>query len=324
MKEISDAIIGSIPAGYNQPKVIYRRAGSDYLLLEYGELVLDLNLRVRIYLLEAAIRAMKMDSIQDLAPGVRSLLIHYDGLRLDETELLNILKRLEESLPAVDTVEIPSRVVSLPIVCHDRWTKEAVERYMRSARSEAPYLPDNMDFIARANGLSGVEEVIRYLLATEYLVIGLGDVYLGAPCAVPLDPRYRMVVPKYNPARTWTPEGAVGIGGAFMCIYPMESPGGYQLVGRTVPIWNTRQTNQAFKEAPWLLRPFDRIKFQLVSEDQFEAIREDALSGRYVFDIEKGFFNIHQYNQFLESVRSEVSAFKERQKAAIEIATIGY
>ena len=56
------------------------------------------------------------------------------------------------------------------------------------------------------------------------------DVYLGAPCAVPVDPRHRLVVPKYNPARTVTPEGAVGIGGSYMCIYPMESPGGYQLV----------------------------------------------------------------------------------------------
>ena len=45
-----------------------------------------------------------------------------------------------------------------------------------------------------------------------------------------MDPRHRLVVPKYNPARTVTPEGAIGIGGAYMCIYPMESPGGYQLV----------------------------------------------------------------------------------------------
>ena len=71
------------------------------------------------------------------------------------------------------------------------------------------------------------------------MVMGLGDVYLGAPCAVPMDPRHRLVVPKYNPARTSTPEGAVGIGGCYMCVYPMVSPGGYQLVGRTLPIWNT-------------------------------------------------------------------------------------
>lgn len=62
------------------------------------------------------------------------------------------------------------------------------------------------------------------------------DVYLGAPCAVPVDPRHRLVVPKYNPARTVTPEGAVGIGGCYMCIYPMESPGGYQLVRSPRPM----------------------------------------------------------------------------------------
>jgi hypothetical protein len=55
--------------------------------------------------------------------------------------------------------------------------------------------------------------------------MGLGDVYLGAPVATPLDPRHRMVTTKYNPARTWTPENAVGIGGAYLCIYGMEGPG---------------------------------------------------------------------------------------------------
>ncbi len=56
--------------------------------------------------------------------------------------------------------------------------------------------------------------------------MGLGDVYLGAPVATPLDPRQRLVTTKYNPARTWTPENAVGIGGAYMCVYGMEGPGG--------------------------------------------------------------------------------------------------
>ena len=70
-------------------------------------------------------------------------------------------------------------------------------------------------------------------------MLGLGDVYLGAPVATPVDPRHRLVTTKYNPARTWTPENAVGIGGAYMCIYGMEGPGGYQLFGRTIQMWNT-------------------------------------------------------------------------------------
>lgn len=90
---------------------------------------------------------------------------------------------------------------------------------------------------------------------------GLGDVYLGAPCAVPMDPRHRLVTTKYNPARTFTAEGTVGIGGSYMCVYPMDSPGGYQLVGRTLPIWNTFARAGPFSpDKPWLLRFFDQVR----------------------------------------------------------------
>lgn len=106
----------------------------------------------------------------------------------------------------------------------------------------------------------GAEDVRAFLMKASYMVLGLGDVYLGAPCAVPVDPRHRLVVPKYNPARTFTEEGTVGLGGAYMCIYPMDSPGGYQLVGRTLPIWNTWGRVEPFTpEAPWLLRIFDQV-----------------------------------------------------------------
>ena len=80
----------------------------------------------------------------------------------------------------------------------------------------------------------------------SYIVLGLGDVYLGAPVATPLDPRHRLVTTKYNPARTWTPENAVGIGGAYLCVYGMEGPGGYQFVGRTLQVWNTQRGHRRF------------------------------------------------------------------------------
>ena len=90
--------------------------------------------------------------------------------------------------------------------------------------------------------------------------MGLGDVYLGCPAALPVDPRHRIVNPKFNPGRTFTPEGSVGIGGAFMCLYPTPSPGGYQLVGRSLPIWNSYQINKDFPTGtPWLLQMFDQV-----------------------------------------------------------------
>lgn len=323
-KLFSEAIVGFIPEREGAPQVIYRIAGDAYLLVEYGEMVLDLNLTFRVYALDRALKERNLTGMLETAPGVRSLLIKYDSLYLPLNNLLEELYSLEDSLPFLGEAEVFSRVVYLPIAYHDRWTKEAIAKYMKSVRAEAPYLPDNMEFVARCNGLEGIEEVIRYHTSTQHMVLALGDVYLGAPCAVPLDPRYRLVVPKYNPARMWTPEGAVGIGGSYICIYPMESPGGYQLVGRTLPIWNTYQTSSAFAEAPWLLRPFDRIQFEPVSDNELEEIRAAFLNDNYSLRIENDNFNLQKYNSFLQSIAEETNAFKAKQQAAAVLWTKGY
>src|SRR5690606_32602840 len=145
------------------------------------------------------------------------------------------------------------------------------------------------------------DEVRRIFFDTSYLVMGLGDVYLGAPCAVPLDPRHRLLTSKYNPARTFTAEGTVGIGGVYMCIYGMDSPGGYQLVGRTVPIWNKFLKNPVFHAGePWLLRFFDQVRFHPVGEAELERLRDDFREGRAVVQIEEEVFDYAAYQQFLD------------------------
>ncbi|XXZ37305.1 carboxyltransferase domain-containing protein [Sorangium sp. So ce321] len=103
----------------------------------------------------------------------------------------------------------------MPLSWDDPATREAIARYERTVRDDAPWCPSNLEFIRRVNGLPDIDAVQELFLAASYLVLGLGDVYLGAPVATPLDPRHRMVTTKYNPARTWTPENAVGIGGAY-------------------------------------------------------------------------------------------------------------
>jgi urea carboxylase len=313
----SAAIVDQLTELADRPKVVYRVAGDNYLLVEYGEMKLDLYFTFRVYALNQEIKKRKINGLIETAPGVRSLLIHYDCLTLPLQELIAQLKESEENIPDLKKLTIPSRFVNLPIAYHDRWTREAMARYMKTVRAEAPNLPDNVEFVARCNGLKSVKEVKEYNSATQHLVIGLGDVYLGAPCAVPLDPRYRLIVPKYNPARMWTPEGAVGIGGAYICIYPMESPGGYQLIGRSVQIWDAEQKHPAFREAPWLLRPFDRIQFTHVTKDELEEIRREIVEGTYRFKINPyEVFNVKGYFDFLGSIREEVDAFRRRQQEA--------
>jgi urea carboxylase len=88
---------------------------------------------------------------------------------------------------------LKSRILHLPMAFDDKWTQGAIDKYMKSVRSEAPYLPSNIDFIALNNGLPGGRDAVREVVfSASYMVMGLGDVYLGAPCAVPVDPRWAL------------------------------------------------------------------------------------------------------------------------------------
>jgi urea carboxylase len=159
--------------------------------------------------------------------------------------------------------------------------------------------------------------VREIVFSASYQVLGLGDVYLGAPVASPLDPRHRLVTTKYNPARTWTPENAVGIGGAYLCVYGMEGPGGYQFVGRTLQMWNTHRSTAEFSPGkPWLLRCFDRICFHPVSPEELLQIRDEFPRGLYSPPIETAEFRLRDYHAFLEAIAPEAAAFKARQQEA--------
>jgi urea carboxylase len=195
---------------------------------------------------------------------------------------------------------------------------------MGAVRADAPWCPDNIEFIRRINGLPDVAAVENLIFEANYLVMGLGDVYLGAPVATPVDPRHRLVTTKYNPARTWTPPNVVGIGGAYMCIYGMEGPGGYQLFGRTVQVWNTHRQSRfgeggAFIEGkPWLLRFFDQIRFYPVSAEVLAEWRRDFPSGRRALRIEDSEFRLADYRKFLADNAEEIGAFEARRQAAFD------
>jgi urea carboxylase len=297
--------------------VAYRVAGDKNLLVEYGPLVLDLELRLRVHALMHWIKARQLPGIIDLTPGIRSLQIHYDNRVLPLRDLLGALQRGEDELPSAEAMEVPSRIVHLPLSWDDPATRLAIEKYMAGVRKDAPWCPSNIEFIRRINGLESVDDVLRTVFEASYLVLGLGDVYLGAPVATPLDPRHRLVTTKYNPARTWTPENAVGIGGAYMCVYGMEGPGGYQFVGRTLQMWNRwRQTPVFTDDKPWLLRFFDQVRFFPVSTSELQTIRADFLHGRYQLDIREDRFRLADYRRFLAAEAQSIAAFRATQQQA--------
>jgi urea carboxylase len=314
---LDDGVLGRLAATDTRPEVTYRRSGDDNLLIEYGEMRLDLGLRMRVHALAEHLAARGLTGVVDVTPGIRSLQVHVDPDVLPVGRLLDIARDCEADLPATADLRVPSRVVHLPLSWDDPATREATERYMAGVRDDAPWCPWNIEFIRRINGLDHVDEVYRTVFDASYLVLGLGDVYLGAPVATPLDPRHRLVTTKYNPARTWTPENAVGIGGAYLCIYGMEGPGGYQFVGRTVQVWSSwRQDGPFVAGSPALLRFFDRIHWYPVEADELLDMRADLAAGRLDIATEEGEFSIAEHDAFLAAEASSIADFRARQQRA--------
>ena len=305
------------------PTVTYRRSGDDNILVEYGEIVLDLALRARVHALYTKLAEANISGILDLTPGIRSLQVHFNPEILGRSKLLGALKELETTLPESSRLVVPSRKVRLPLSWDDPATREAIERYMAGVRDDAPWTPWNIEFIRRINGLENVAGVYDTVFNAEYLVLGLGDVYLGAPVATPLDPRHRLVTTKYNPARTWTAENSVGIGGAYLCIYGMEGPGGYQFVGRTTQVWsrygsfdNQGGFDNPQERKPWLLNFFDRISWYPVSPEELLDMRADIAAGRGKFDITDGTFSLAEHQQFLADNSDSIASFRAQQADA--------
>ena len=314
-----DCILAELPATTARPAIVYRQAGDHYILIEYGSLNLDVHYRFRVHQLMEELQACPVDGIREMAPGVRSLQVRYDSRVIHQQQLLAALVRAAERLSTEGTsMRVKSRIVYLPLAFEDSATLDAVKRYQETVRGSAPWLPNNVDFIQRINGLASRDEVRNIVFSASYLILGLGDVYLGAPCAMPIDPRHRLVTSKYNPARTHTAEGTVGIGGVYMCIYGMDSPGGYQLIGRTLPIWNTFVRNAAFEHGkPWLLRFFDQVRFYPVEEKELTRQRQAFREGRFDLKIvDDNVFDLAEYDAFLERESESIAQFSKKQATA--------
>ncbi len=298
--------------------VVYRQAGDKYLLIEYGALKIDMEMRFRVHRLELELEALDLDGLIDMTAGIRSLQLHFDSRVLPRAELLATLEFIERRLAADSGKRrIPSRIVHMPLAWDDITARKASEIYTKSVRADAPWCPDNKEFIRRINGLDSVQDVYDIVYGANYIVMGLGDVYLGAPVSIPYDPRHLLVTTKYNPARTWTAENAVGIGGAYMGIYGMEGPGGYQLVGRTVQTWNTYNQTKNFSK-PWLFRCFDQIRYYPVSHEELMQLRRELPTGAQSLRIEESYFDLDEYLAFLAENEAGIKTFKQKQQAAFE------
>lgn len=303
-------VVGAIQCG-DDAKIKARQAGDRAMILEFGQdQVFDLGQSFKIQAFCQQHAKVPIRGIRELTPGVRTVHVVYDAALSPQT----VIGRLSLHVSSYHVpTRIASRTLRLPLAFDDSVCRAAVDRYAASIRSEAPWLPSNVAFLEELNGL---DDMSALLYDATFLVLGLGDVFLGSPCAVPLDPRHRLFGTKYNPSRSFTPRRSVGIGGQYMCIYATDSPGGYQLVGRTVDIWDPKSvhTGDTPPKAsdPWLFRTFDRIEFYRVKESELDAAPASEL-----IRITDGELDLAEYEAWIESQKDDMAVTAAHRQKSI-------
>lgn len=223
--------------------VHFLNAGDTAIVVQFGETI-DRELSTRVLQLSRRIRSTELKGVTDLVPTFRSLLVHYDPLQITAAQLKVLLAGL---LDHVDSEVTEARQLIIP-VCY-----------------EGEHAPDLND-VARLTGMSPTE-VINAHSDTTFHVYMLGFVpgypYMG-------DLPSSLVLPRRADPRMRVPAGSVAIASTMTAIYPLESPGGWHLIGAT-PI----KLFDATRESPAVFKPGDSVRFEPISAAQFQTIRND-------------------------------------------------
>ena len=281
---------------YDEP--VFKPGGDKYMFIEFGNLM-DLEINFTAQNLAKAIHDNKIKGVYETAPCFASMLIHYDPDEIKFNDLKNEMKSLIKSLGPTEDIEINSRVFSFPTVYLDKWTKECIEDYSSKIAQKTP----DPEFIVELNNLKDTDQFVRVHSGTEYWVSALGF-WPGLPFMMPLDPRCKLTAPKYNPPRTWTPKGAVGMGGSSTSIYPDKLPGGYQIFGIIpVPIWDTQKSFSVFEDSICLFKPGDRVRFVPTTYEEFDHIASKVKDKSYDYNIiEYQKFSVKNYKEWLTTI----------------------
>jgi urea carboxylase len=261
------------------PPARYEYGGDEFVFVEIDQqMSIEANFKAMMVTNELAARGV--EGIVDVCPSNASYLIRLDPDVLSPHDLVALLRELDAKAGEVpDDFVLETRVVDVPVLFDDPWTHEALMRFRD--RHQDPDSTD-LEYGARINGFDSTQAFIDHLSGNPWLVTMLGFVP-GLPFCYQLEPRERQVqVPKYVRPRTFTPERAFGIGGAFSVIYPVQGAGGYQLYGISpAPVLNVRQDHPDFAHSIVFPRVGDVWRYRAVDRTEFDETRAQVEKGEF-------------------------------------------
>ena len=233
---------------YEEPRFL--SGGDRAIFIELGDSIdPDVNQRVRN--LKLAIEKAGIPGVVESVPAYRSLLVYFEPLQLNAPEFRETIGNLLKSLTSGESPE--RRLIEIPVTYGGEFG------------------PD-LELVASHNNLSDAE-VVRLHSSARYLIYMIGFMP-GFPYLGGMSPD--IATPRKTTPRLKIPAGSVGIAGNQTGIYPAESPGGWQIIGRT-PLELFHPT----REPPSILQAGDYLTFVGVTPDEFDTIKEAVKSGTY-------------------------------------------
>ncbi|GAA5964336.1 hypothetical protein JCM8115_006075 [Rhodotorula mucilaginosa] len=319
---VTDGVIKVIPGdeALDAPSLTFKLSGDGAILIEIGEQNLFFRTRLIAELWERRLRSLAKDGIYAYIPGVASLLIKYHPDAISQADVLDLLVSTSDGLAreSLDQI-VPSRRIHLPVIFNDSGSQAVIDRYMQSTgRKKAAYLPSNIEYMAKANGFASVSEIETTFCSADWYVASR-SFFAGLPMIAPFDMRCVFKSQKYNPTRTYTPAGTLGYAGVMSAIYPVDSPGGYQILGKTLTPWSPwgRYDGEGH-ERLFLLRNFDVVHWLPMSEEEFLKIEKDFTAGSYKPLVEEYKISAKEMIEFERSTRKEADANAAARKAGFD------
>lgn len=261
------------------PPARYEYGGDEFIFVEIAE-EMSMEANIKAMLITQELESRQMSGLVDICPSNASYLVRFDPDVIPPADLMALLKELEGRFREVpEGFTLQTRVVDVPVLYNDPWTHEAMMRFRD--RHQDPESTD-LEYGARTNGFDSVEAFIEHLAGNPWIVTMLGFVP-GLPFCYQLEPRERQVqVPKYVRPRTFTPERAFGIGGAFSVVYPVQGAGGYQLYGMSAtPVLNVRQDHPDFAHSIVFPKAGDILRYRSVDRSEFDETRTEVEAGTF-------------------------------------------
>jgi len=235
----------------------------------------------------------RIPGVSEICPSNASYLVRFDPDVIHPDRMMATLKEIEAQVGNAD-LELPTRIVELPVLYNDPWTNETGQRFRE--RHQDPKSTD-IEYSARINGYGSVDEFIAAHSRAPWFVSMVGFV-AGLPWLYQIVERAKQIeAPKYLRPRTDTPKLTIGHGGCFAAIYSVRGAGGYQMFGITpAPIYDPAQKLRYFKDFLAFFRPGDIVKFKPISREEYERDIQAVEAGTFDLTVRPVNFSLKSFH----------------------------